>query len=79
MKLLTFADTLCGGDIMSVKNKKREVRPLSVNAASASGCTGLMPTPAEEEEERLAYSEIETLQTDETIKAGIEDDAPKKI
>ncbi len=39
-----------------------------IRTASANGCTGLMPTPAEEEEERLAYSEIETLQTDETMR-----------
>lgn len=38
--------------------------------------TGLMPTPPETEAENLAYGEIETLQTDETLRADVFHDEP---
>ncbi len=51
---------------MSKKNKSSRV--ITVTPAVSTGeCTGLMPTPADEKAERLAYSEIETLQTAETL------------
>ena len=49
------------------KKRKRDRELTACGAASTGECTGLMPTPAEEEAERLAYSEIETLQTAETL------------
>ena len=48
---------------MSKKKKRPEPDELvpEIRAASATECTGLMPTPAEDERERLNYTEIETL------------------
>ncbi|MBR0134578.1 MAG: hypothetical protein IJM18_00125 [Clostridia bacterium] len=48
---------------MSEKKKRRRPDELvpEIRAASCNECTGLMPTPAEDERERLEYTEIETL------------------
>ena len=57
---------------MSEKQKRKTSCPMpagdeDMRAIMMNECTGLMPTPADEEAERLAFSEIETLQTGETL------------
>ncbi len=59
---------------MSKKQARRDVRPMptggeDMHTIMMNECTGLMPTPADEEAERLAFSETETLQPGETPSA----------